>query len=116
MYQIVHIGGQEVEMVATAAVDIYFKQAFGKDPIKMQSNKDIDNADVIWLMERMGFIMAMAAKFKDRKKMLKLNEDSYIEWADGFGRGDLINALDQIQAVYDGQKITQVEEKKDTDQ
>lgn len=116
MFQVVKIGDKEVPMLAMASVDILYKQIFKKDAIKIQANPEVDSGDIIDLMLEMGFVMAKNAEFKDRKKMLKLNEDAYLDWLDGFERNELLEALEDIRATYEGQKISTSKEKKEEEQ
>lgn len=113
MYQIVKIGGRDVPMLAMASVDVYYKRIFNDDPIKAQMKGD---ESTIEFALRMGFVMAKFAETRDRKEMLKLNEDSFLEWLDGFYRADLMEALGDIIAVYEGQKATSSAEKKRADE
>lgn len=112
MYDIVKIGEKEVPMLAMASVDIYYKHCFGVDPLAVQTKDNPDMAEVIELFEQLGFIMAKFAETKNRKEMLKLNDEAYLEWLEQFERNDLIAALPAIRAVYDGEKETSSEEKK----
>ena len=112
MYQTVKIGEKEIPMLAMASVDVYYKHCFGEDPLAIQTKEDAGVVDAIDLVQKMGFIMAKFAETKDRKEMLKLNEEAYLDWLDQFERNDLINALPDIRAVYDGEKVTSSEEKK----
>lgn len=112
MFDIVKIGEKEVPMLAMATVDIYYRHCFGEDPLIVQTQDAPDMARVIQLFQQMGFIMAKFAETKNRKEMLKLNEESYLEWLEQFERNDIIAALPDIRAVYDGEKRTVSEEKK----
>ena len=116
MYRIVKIGDKEVPMLSMASVDIYYRNIFHEDPIKLQSSKDFDEGDLINFMMKMGFVMAKFAEVKDRKEMKNINEDMFLEWLDQFGRGDYLNALVDIRLVYDEQSATSSESKKNTDQ
>lgn len=112
MFNIVKIGDHDVPMLAMASVDIYYKHCFGSDPIAVQAQENPSTSDVIELFQRMGFIMAKFAETKSRKEMLKLNEDSFIDWVEQFDRVEMIEALPDIRAVYDGEKVTTSQEKK----
>ena len=54
MYQIVQIGDKEIPMLAMASCDLYYRQIFHDDPIKLQAGKDVSEGDMIELLERMG--------------------------------------------------------------
>lgn len=112
MYDTVKIGEKEVPMLAMATVDIYYRHCFGEDPLVIQTQDNPDMARVIQLFQQLGFIMAKFAETKSRKEMLKLNEESYLEWLEQFERNDIIAALPDIRAVYDGEKATSSQEKK----
>ena len=112
MYQVINIGSKTVPMLSMASVDIYYRQVFHKDAIKLQSSKDFDEGDLINFVSEMGFIMAKFAELKDRKEMAKLNEDAYTEWLDGFDRGEFYAALADIRMVYEGQQASTVDSKK----
>ena len=115
MYDIVKIGDKDIPMLAMASVDIYYKNIFGIDPLTVQTKEDPPISEVIELFQQMGFVMAKFAETKSRKEMLKLNEEAFIDWVEQFDRADLIKALPDIRAVYDGEKVTTSEEKKQAD-
>lgn len=110
MYNVVKIGTKEVPMLSMASVDLYFKNIFHEDPVAIQTN--METGDAIGFYQRMGFVMAKFAEIKERKEMLKLTEDAYIDWMDGFERNDLLQALEYIQQTYDGQQVTYSDAKK----
>lgn len=111
MFNIVRIGEKDVPMLSMASVDIYFRNIFHEDAIKLQVKAE-DEGDSINFILRMGFVMAKFAELKNRKEMLKLNEDSFLEWLDGFSREDYMNALVDIQKIYEGQSLTDSDAKK----
>lgn len=112
MYRVIKIGDREVPMLGVASVDIYYKQIFREDLLRIVSaDSDHDNTDRIDAIQRMGFVMAMRAELKDREKMMALNELDYLDWLDGFSRGDLIAASAEILALYMGEKATESTEK-----
>lgn len=111
MYNIVRIGDRDVPMLSMASVDIYYRNIFHEDAIKLQT-KEQDEGDIINFVCRMAFVMAKFAELKDRKEMNKLNEDMFIEWLDGFERTDFLNALVDVRLTYEGQSITQSDAKK----
>ena len=112
MFNIVKIGEERVPMLSMASVDVYYRQIFHEDAIKLQSAKDFDEGALIVFLEKMGFVMAKFAETKDRKSMLKLNEDNFLEWLDHFDRVDYLNALADIRATYEGQMLTDADAKK----
>lgn len=113
MYKVVKIGGKEVPMMAMASTDIYYKRVFGTDPLKVVTAQD--TGDSTSLLFNMGFILAKQAELRDRKKMIQLNEDAFIEWLDQFEYSDYLEALDDIALVYYGNKVVDSQEKKEND-
>lgn len=111
MYNNVKIGDKSVPMLSMASVDIYYRNIFHEDAIKLQT-KDADEGDIINFVMKMGFVMAKFAELRDRKEMNKLNEDSYAEWLDQFDRSHYFNALPDIKMTYEGQSVTESEAKK----
>ena len=116
MYNIVHIGNKEVPMLSMASVDYYYKNIFHEDPIKLQVSDGKDIGNMLVFVQKMGFVMAKFAECTDRKNMMKLNEENFLEWADGFERNELIEALPDIQSTYEGQSLTGSTAKKNSDQ
>lgn len=116
MFNIVKIGTSEVPMLSMASVDVYYRNIFHEDPLKIQTDENADTGVMIGFIQRMGFVMAKFAELKDRKEMLKLNEDSFYEWMDTMERNDLINALPDIQMTYEGQSINGSEAKKNNEE
>lgn len=112
MYNEIKIGDKTVPMLAMASVDLYYRQIFHEDAIKLQSGKNFDEGDLINFIIRMGFVMAKFAELKDRKAMSKLNEDAFLDWLDGFERADYLDALADIRKTYEGQSVTDVDAKK----
>ena len=112
MYNIVKIGDKEVPMLSMASTDIYYRNIFHEDAIKLQASSTFDEGDLINFICRMAFVMAKFAECKDRKEMNKLNEDMYLEWLDGFSREDFMAALVDVRLTYEGQATTQSDEKK----
>ena len=110
MYKVVKIGDKEVPMLAMASSDIYYKRLFGEDPLKVVTAQN--EGDNTALLFQMGFILAKQAELRDRKRMMALTMDNYIDWLDSMEYGDYIEALDQVAAVYYGNRITSSQEKK----
>lgn len=112
MYNIVKIGSAEVPMMSMASTDLYYRNIFKEDAIKIQTSKDFDEGDIVNFVMKMGFVMAKFAELKDRKEMNKLNEDNFLDWLDGFERTDYLNALGDIRMTYEGQSLTASDAKK----
>lgn len=112
MYNVVKVGEKEVPMLAMASVDVYYKNIFHEDPIALQASEGFDAGAMIPFMQRMGFVMAKFAELKDRKEMLKLNEEAFLDWLDGMERAAYISALADVQATYEGQSLATSASKK----
>lgn len=112
MYNIVKIGSADVPMMSMASTDIYYRNIFHEDPIKLQTRKDIEDGDLVNFVMRLGFVMAKFAELRDRKEMNKLNEDNFLDWLDGFERADYLDALGDVRLTYEGQSLTDIDAKK----
>lgn len=115
MYSVVKIGGKDVPMLSMASVDVYYRNVFHDDPLTLQAHLS-EEGEAIAFYERIGFIMAALAERKTREKMRELCEDDFLDWIDQFDRIDLLNALTDIQQVYNGQSVTNAEAKKNNDE
>lgn len=115
MFDKILIGEKEIPMLAMASVDVYYKQIFNEDPLKIQVNADGAPSELLELYSKMGFVMAKFAELKTRKEMLKLNFDSYIEWLEQFERADYLAVLGDIRMVYEGERRPSSQEKKEAD-
>ena len=114
MFKVVKIGDKEVPMMAMASADIYYKRVFGEDPLKIVTEQG--TGESTGLLYNMGFILAKQAELRDRKKMLLLNEDAFIEWLEQFEYSDYLEALTDIASVYYGNKAISSQEKKENGQ
>lgn len=111
MYNEIIIGEKVVPMLSMASTDLYYRNIFHEDAIKLQTSSQ-DEGDIINFVMRMGFVMAKFAELKDRKEMNKLNEDAFLDWLDQFERTDYLNALVDIRLTYEGQSVTHSDTKK----
>ena len=116
MYREIKIGDQAVPMLAMASAGIYYKQIFGEDILKLLSTDDDDlSADRLWATFKIGYVMAMFARYKSGAEMRKLNEGTFCTWLDHFSNVDMIAAVPDILALYTGQQIPGVTEKNEED-
>ena len=115
MYNVVMIGEKAVPMLAMASTDVYYRNIFHEDAIKLQVRKDLDEGDLVNFVMRLGFVMAKFAELRDRKKMAALNEDAYLDWLDQFERNEYLDALGDIRLTYEGQAVTASEAKKNNE-
>lgn len=111
MYRVVKIGETDVPMLALASVDVYYKRMFKEDPLSIMTSKSADEGEKTRIAFGMGFIMAKYAENQDRKKMMALTYDEYLEWLDKFIYGDFIEAVPDILGLYYGQKLPTAKEK-----
>lgn len=115
MYKVIMIGDVEVPMLAMASINIYYRQIFGADPLKTIMADDADGADLTNAYLQMGFVMAKFAELKNRKMMLQLNNNDYMDWLEQFDNGDLLSVLPEVRALYTGEKTTESTEKNELD-
>lgn len=109
-YKVITIGDKEVPMMALASVDYYFKKVFHEDPLALLGAVENNDAGKAAITFPMGFIMAKFAELHDRKKMLQLTEDNYVEWLEQFEYGDYVAAAgDMLELYYTQKKITATE-------
>lgn len=117
MFANVKIGEKTVPMLAMASSNIYYKRIFGEDPIRLQADRDLTSGEQIEFAMQMGFVLAKAAEAQgDRKKMLALNEESYLEWLDQLESSDYVNpnVLAAVLAVYNGKSPDSIEKKEES--
>ena len=105
------IGDTPVKMKAMASTDRYYALIFGKDPITEQAAEGFGAGDLIPMMERMAFVMAKQVE-SDPAAMTNLTAMDYLAWLDSVERVDLIKAIPQIRALYEGQKLPKSAQKK----
>ena len=113
MQKTVKIGEKEVEMRATAATAIRYRNVFHGDIMTelMEMNPEKIDAKVIEKIQQLGFIMAKTA---EGANMSALTQDDYLEWLDQFDGMDLMTASKDIVTIYIGGKVSSSELKKRT--
>lgn len=109
MKKTVLIGNKEVEMLATGASPIYFKQCFHEDfKLERQKLYSMDNTlpefsvGTEELFEKMGYIMSMQAE----GKALEASFEGFTEWVDKFDPLDLEMSTQEIALLYHEQEKT----------
>lgn len=107
MRGIITIAGTDVEMVANAATPYRFKQVFGQDFFLLsrrmadETDPEVSDATASDTFIKLGYIMAMQAS---GEKMDKLNNDTFMEWLEGFDNANaLLEAISSIAELYQGQ-------------
>ena len=109
MYKEVKIGEKAVPLKATASTLIRYRQIFGRDLLKtIGTDENEVDANII---QELAYVMAMAA---DGADMMKLNENTFIDWLDEFESFDIINpdTATEIIDVWNASKLTASESKK----
>lgn len=113
MEKVIKIGTHEVKVMSNAATPIRYRNAFGEDLLtiltKGTTKAGVDMAVASDVAPKLAFIMAKSAEHAD---MNGLNEVSLMAWLEQFEAMDLVNATEDIFAVYFGDSKTDVESKK----
>lgn len=111
MQKSVNIGDQEVQMRATAATAIRYRNVFGGDIMKELIEMDPKKIDakVIEKIQQLGFIMAKTA---EGANMATLTKDDFVDWLDQFDSLALMQAAKDIVTIYIGGKQSQSKLKK----
>lgn len=102
MFKEIKIGDKNVSLLANGATPIRYRQLFHKDIIT-QMNSGTNADDAVEMASELAFIMAMSA---DKADMATLNMDAYYEWLEQFETFDIVQASEDIFAVYVGQEKT----------
>lgn len=86
----IKIGEKEIEMRADGATPFLYKQAFGKDIIKifMDANENENYAEANDLSAELGFVMAQQAKSPDPLNV-NLSKGEFMRWLSQFEPLDL---------------------------
>ena len=103
MIDIIKIGEKEIEMRADGATPYLYKQAFGKDLIKifLNANEGMDLAEANEATAELGFVMAQQAKSPDPLKV-NLSRGEFMNWLTQFEPLDLSNSGDDIVGLFVG--------------
>ena len=103
MTELVRVGNKDVQLRADGATPFLYKQAFGKDLLKIFSEASgTDDAAVVSdLASELGFVMAQQAKSPDPLKV-DLSRGAFMGWLVEFEPLDLTNAAMDIVNVYLG--------------
>lgn len=102
MYANIRIGDKDVGMLANAASSYIFKQIFHEDLLtkfsEMGTNLDQN------IGEKLGYVFAMQAEKNSIQELMKLNMETFLEWASGFDPLDIFEVSDTIVDLYQKQK------------
>lgn len=97
MIRTVEIEGREMELAANAATPFRFRQVFKKDLLSVLGNEKRAEEEGLETVMQLAFIMSKQAEKAD---MTKLNEETFIEWLEGFGSMAFVEAAEEILNVY----------------
>lgn len=97
MYKTITVGGKEMALKATAATPFRYKTVFHRDLLQTIGNEEKAEKEGVEAVTQLAYIMAKQAEGAD---MTKLNEEDFIEWLDGFGAMDFINAAEDVLNIY----------------
>lgn len=110
MYGVIKIGEKDVPMLATAATPIKYRQVFQKNLLPYFMGKATDD-EAAEMIGELAYIMAADA---DRRDSMKLSQDGYVKWLEGFDPLAFVdgNVVTAIIALYQGNSYTQATAKK----
>lgn len=113
MNKVIKIGTKDVTLEANAATPIRYRDIFGKDLLTQiaegTTDNGVDMTVASMVAPELAFIMAKSAAKAD---MGSLNKDKMLKWLEQFETMDVVNATEDIFAVYFGDAQTGVESKK----
>lgn len=113
MTETLKIGEVNVDFRADGATPFLYKQAFGKDLLKIFSDasEKEDGALAGEMAAELGFVMAQQAKNPDPLKV-DLSRGAFMQWLAQFGAMDFTNATIDIINIYIGDYKTDSTAKK----
>lgn len=97
MVKTITIDGMNVEMAANAATPFRFRQVFKKDLLAVLGNEKKAEEEGLETIMQLAFIMAKQAEKADMKT---LNDDTFVEWLEGFSAMAFVEAAEDILSVY----------------
>lgn len=107
--RVVSVGNREIEMMSNGLTPVLYKRVFHKDFLLETQKKDID----LTVFQELAYVMTAQAQGTDIKKLMTgLSEESYYEWLEGFEPMDLMEAVNDIFAVYHDQTKSMSHSKK----
>jgi len=103
MFKKIRIGNKDIEMSATGATPMHYRNCFkGHDILMEFASLEDENSEMDFgLVERLAYVMSGA--FKDKITIE--------EWLEQFGPMDVANAIEDIVNLYTGNLDTQSESK-----
>ena len=103
MIETIIIGNKSIEMRADGATPFLYKQAFGKDLIKIFADamEGADTAVASEMASELGFVMAQQAKSPDPLNV-NLSKGEFMKWLSQFEPLDLATSSIDIINLYIG--------------
>lgn len=96
----VKIGNKNVDMVANALTPVLYKKIFRKDFLVESQKKDMD----LTIFQELAFVMASQAQIVSAKQLMtELNVESYYSWLEEFEAMEIMEAVNDIFALYHSQ-------------
>jgi hypothetical protein len=97
--------GNELEVLANAATPFRMKQAFNIDLMKIFGNSAESNngMEIVDIIPQLVYVMSEQAKHHD---LTRINNNTFVEWAENYEVGDFIVNAEQIIDIYLGTTIT----------
>lgn len=118
MVETVKIGNNDIEMRADGATPFLYKQAFGKDLIKIfsEATDTGDTSIASEMASELGFVMAQQAKSPDPLKV-DLSRGAFMTWLTQFDAMDLsISSIDIVNVYLGDYRTDSTAKKKDEPQ
>ena len=112
MYREIQIGEKTVPLLANGATPFWYKQIFHKDIIAQISGAEDEIEALVEAAPELTFVMAKQAECQKFEDMRKYGTENFYEWLQDFDAMDIPMAMEQIMAVYMGNKIMTSEPKK----
>ena len=102
MLRTVQIGEKEVNLLANAATPIRYKMVFGEDimvAFNQINSEKRDTGEVLNITSQLAYIMNCQAEY-DKRALSTVSKESYLDWLEGFGPMDFVNASEAIINTY----------------
>lgn len=97
MIKNVKVDGNDMALSANAATPFRFRQFFKKDLLTILGNEKRAEEEGLETIMQLAFIMNKQAEKADFKTM---NEETFIDWLEGFGSMAFVEAAEEILNVY----------------
>lgn len=109
MFREIQVGERLIPMECNAATNVRFKHVFKTDLYDALNNEEATAGDNIETLTRLAYIMSVHAS---KTGFDNVNEDTYMEWLEGFDATDWMLAVHDVIQLYYNQKQTTSKPKK----